>query len=729
MATPTGILDLPFELILHIFSYLDVSSFLSLTSTCKALHKPEFLHEPSYWSSLVRTTFRVANQPVVEQDGERWKKLYKRMLTQTRIYTWGNNDKACLGHSQIDSRSAEGVYPQGRRRHVRRRPHVSWPEKMQAVKSLGVISDLQCGGWSTTLLNAKGSLYTVGVINGMTPQRQMVEPVPLQYPPGFPPPYDRYEPSTAIRQFSAGRAHILALSDSGRIWTWNHIGNTAFHVKFPHHDIVESGQKSGKGVVKKVVAGWNKSGALIEGSGIVLWEPLRRDHDDTPDADTALVFESAVVPNTSSRQKDRKLARHIQGEATDLGEVGEVLNFIVLEEVILFNTHLGKVFVCQITWDDRDQRITVPVELPLPTTDDGDKEFVTDVQGSFTSFAVFTQSGAVLTGKQDRLMDLLCDQLGERPLFTRIPALQHKDVIQLAFGDYHFHALHAPGYITSYGTEPQHCGALGLGGPGGEGRLRGLRYQNRGDARLVPHAYTEGRRVWFQREKRAWIEFLISGGVDPAECMERERMAIGSVDFGCQGEVSEWIEQEGRDWESKLGVRSGDDDVFGAYFAMSVTAAGWHSGALVLVNEELANKMKRACEIPEHVDAPNSDSAIDSQASADGVMNEESGLVPWLVNSTVNVMSDYGRWVLGLPPYNPPATHEQDAGATEQMNSFQRGTHPINYGASPRVGVKYIWADDHFPRLVLSDGTEMPGTVPFDEWRYPRPDWVLDFEL
>ncbi len=36
------------------------------------------------------------------------------------------------------------------------------------------------------------------------------------------------------------------------------------------------------------------------------------------------------------------------------------------------------------------------------------------------------------------------------------------------------------------------------------------------------------------------------------------------------------------------------------------------------------------------------------------------------------------------------------------------------------------WASDNFPRLLLSDGTEMPGTVAFDEWRYPRPDWNTD---
>lgn len=30
----------------------------------------------------------------------------------------------------------------------------------------------------------------------------------------------RYDPQTAIRQFSAGRFHMLGLTDDGRVWSW-----------------------------------------------------------------------------------------------------------------------------------------------------------------------------------------------------------------------------------------------------------------------------------------------------------------------------------------------------------------------------------------------------------------------------------------------------------------------------------------------------------------------------
>ena len=71
MANSPPLLDLPVEILLLIFPYLDANSFLSLTSSCKSLHQPEFVHEASFWSTIVRSTFRVPNQPVVQNDGKR----------------------------------------------------------------------------------------------------------------------------------------------------------------------------------------------------------------------------------------------------------------------------------------------------------------------------------------------------------------------------------------------------------------------------------------------------------------------------------------------------------------------------------------------------------------------------------------------------------------------------------------------------------------------------------
>lgn len=644
----------------------------------------------------------------------------------------GNNDRQCLGHNTSISTSPPAPRLRGRfGRAVHHRQfqksHVGWPEEMGGVNDLGVISDLQSGGWSYTLLTSKGALHTVGVLNGMQYRdRSHPSPHPLTFPSGVPQPKDQYDAHTAIRQFSAGRAHVLALSDSGKIWSWSNMDHAGVNVKFLDHDIVENGKESGKSVVKKVVAGWNKSAALIEGTGIVVWEPLDSESGEadqagagsviggrvTSTADAVLVLESALLLRTGHVDVYHKPGTISTNTQDPTDKVGEVQSFIVLEDSIVFNTSLGKVFASLITWSDESKTLSEPVELPLP-----DGAFVTDVQGSFQNFAVFLNSGAVLTSKQDVLMPHLTGDGGSR-LWTRIPALQNKAVIALAFGDYHFHALHAPGHITSYGYQPQHCGALGLGEGGVATQLRGIRTGGMGgDGHLLPHAYTEGRSVWFERSKREWLAFLAAGGSDQSEAEGRVRMATArDQDGGCQGEVSEWIEQEARNWSQKYGIETGDDGL-NAYFALGVTAAGWHSGALVLVNDELVEKLDKAVEVEADASAMASNAKVLEQTPLEHVSNEASGsenseTTPTLWGSAI----DYGRKFLGN-------------GSSASGSASSASPSPAAPD-SPAVEKRYVWEQDSFPRLRLSDGREMPGDDErgFDEWAFGRPEWRFGWE-
>lgn len=135
-----NILDLPIDILLLIFPYLDVPSFVSFTSSCKPLSDPSLAQYSPYWSHATHSTFRVPNQPVVENDGKRWQNLYKRLRTQSRVFTWGNNEKACLGHS-YESLEDHAL----RTRRAMGGMHVSWPTEMGNTKSLGIIADMQCG--------------------------------------------------------------------------------------------------------------------------------------------------------------------------------------------------------------------------------------------------------------------------------------------------------------------------------------------------------------------------------------------------------------------------------------------------------------------------------------------------------------------------------------------------------------------------------------------------------
>ncbi|KAH9877904.1 hypothetical protein J1614_003121 [Plenodomus biglobosus] len=634
----SSIVDLPLDILVLVFPYLDAKSFLALCSTCKGFQQPSIRLDPAYWSFVTRSTFRVPNQPVVQHDGVRWQKMYRRLLTQSRVYTWGYNTHSRLGHSYADQHSQGNsilphVFRPGRAR-AHANVNCSFPTEMEDTRQLGIIADMQCGGWSTTLLTAKGTLHTAGVLDGQRVYGSTDRLRSLSFPAGYPTSSadaQYTEPTVAIRQFSSGRSHVLALSDSGRIWSWYNTKKPSLQVKFANLDIKElslensSDKVSNHGQVKQVIAGWSRSSAYVQGVGIIVWDPVERDPRDGEDAetDTMLVLDSAEVPRTGY-QRVREAHRESADEKA-LGEtVGSVSNYIMLEHYVVFVTDIGKVFCGR--FGDKNSVDSI-LELRQLRNEKG---ATLDVQGSFRRFAIF-RNDEVITTDQDYLEACWAAQQTDPEQesvagLRRIPALQRNDVISVAFGDYHYLALHSNGKITSYGTETHACGALGLGHEDvASGQARGIVYDRFShNGKLLPHCYAQGRQIWFDSKRRDWVEHVISGRADPDESKERREMFANNRNV--QGEVSEWLEQESRAWDE-----DDQEDGLGAFFALRVSAAGWHSGALVLVNEELAGK--------------------------------------------------------------EPA---------------------------------YKWEHMNFPRLRLSDGTEMPGQKVFDEWREGRPDWPLE---
>lgn len=110
------------------------------------LHASTCLLDPAYWSLATRSTFRLPNQPVVQHDGLRWQKMYRRLLTQSHVYTWGDNTRSRLGHSYDQPYNEAPLMPR-MRRPMRRNmnTHCSFPTEMEDTRELGVIADMQCG--------------------------------------------------------------------------------------------------------------------------------------------------------------------------------------------------------------------------------------------------------------------------------------------------------------------------------------------------------------------------------------------------------------------------------------------------------------------------------------------------------------------------------------------------------------------------------------------------------
>lgn len=441
----------------------------------------------------------------------------------------------------------------------------SYPEQMRGAQQLGVLADLQCGGWSTTILNSEGSLYSVGILDGERIPGGNYDFKNLKFPTAF---SNGDRAAITTRQFSAGRSHVLGLSDSGKIWSWQHMDSPATQIKFVNidlkecsYDVSESLSGSTYGTVKQVIAGWSYSSAYIRGVGILIWEPVRQQpqirphrgwrgrigssvrYEIAPLTDTMLAMENFEIPKTNY-QRRKRAARESIPDRTLGEEVGQVENYILLEHFVVFATDIGKVFCSKFEEKDKADNI---LELCVFRSQHGK---TLDVQGSFRRFAVF-RDGEVIIAEQSYL-EACWTARNNNPEqddivgLKRIPALQHNNVVSIAFGDFHFLALHSTGKITSYGLEMQRCGALGLGDQ--QARFRGaVSAQGSTNLKLHPHCYMHGREVWFRDEQKEWLEQLYESSKNDAEAAHLFEMFF--ADDNVAGEVSEWIEQEGKAWD------------------------------------------------------------------------------------------------------------------------------------------------------------------------------------
>jgi len=427
-------------------------------------------------------------------------------------------------------------------------------------------------------------MYSVGVLDGQRSFGGSADPKSLQFPVGYPesPAAAAYnEPTITIRQFSAGRSHILGLSDSGRIWSWHDFDQPAIQVKFVNIELKEDSSDSPKimnsslyGTVKQVVAGWSYSSAYIHGVGIVLWEPIRPralhgarrarsvprrplQPEPEPAPDTMLLLENFELPKTGY-QRPKGAMRDTDHDRALGEEVGQVKNYVILENYVVFITDIGKVFCSKLDEAEKADNIQELYALR------GEPGTAIDVQGSFRTFAIFSNGKVIIAEQQylERCWNARTTNPEQTDItgLKRIPALQNNNVVSIAFGDYHFLALHSTGKITSYGKAMPSYEALGLGAMPAS-RLRGLDSEGIrqvGHYGLIPQIYAKGREVWFRQEQQEWLTRLSSGGRDPQEAEDRLRMYAARTDRNrtVLGDISEWIEQEAREWDEVCEVFS-----------------------------------------------------------------------------------------------------------------------------------------------------------------------------
>lgn len=564
------------------------------------------------------------------------------------------------------------------------------------------------------MLNSIGAIYVCGILDG---DRYLGRPRTsalrrLEFPPAYPPTTSRrYEPSTAIQQFSTGRSSVLGLADDGKVWMWQ--SDTGVQVRPMHVDLVQN-------EVKRVVAGWDRNSMYVTDVGIVYWTPvqdseyLRGARQETLDIADMMLVDAVTIPGTGHCQ--RKGRRSIEESLES--RIGEVTAHIALEHYIVFTTDLDKVF-CYPT-SVLPTPAPEPIELTTFYTASPSHPFkIRDLQGSFTRFAVFTASGPVLLGSCDLLNAFYADSVAapsdttiQPPSPTLISSLRSETTVSIAFGDHHFHALHNNGTIKSFGKELQGCGALGLGNRN-VSYLRGVLSNGNGwgDTSLPNE---ESRTVWFEPLMETWLEDMRRKSGE-GEAMERGAM-LNRGQSGLRKPFADYFEKEGENWRESAPT----EGEMGAYFALKVSAAGWHSAALVLLDDERAENVRDA-----HIVKPPPSPTLSAKSSDSYEVIE----APWeqLANTVYAVFAwfwEMGRRFLGLNLLAGDTT--QSSAVTPQAWLWDLGRRFL--GLKQRDAIReaeevsnevkekeYTWSKDPFPRLRFEDGTEMPGLVPLND--------------
>ena len=441
----------------------------------------------------------------------------------------------------------------------------------------------------------------------------------------------------------------------------------------------------------------------VNGTGIVYWPhdtPLRAGNAEAD----AILIDTATVPGTGFTQSRNGR------EAPDTLEarVGQVTNHILLENFILFITSLNKVFLYQAVFPLPDLDPPAPIEITAFYPSSSDSPFeIQDLQGSFRSFAIFTKSGNVLMGNRAMVdafntgtYDPTSTELSH-PIPTFIPALQNNSITSIAFGDHHFQALRSDGTILAYGADPQSCGALGLGFPEGTGPLRGLIAEHFSSSGTLGR--NVGRQVWFERLMQRWL-----GEMKEKAGMEGEAKARGDMILPRRGQaaqnvaavtaVGDYFEREGKKWEDGV-VAEG---AMGSYFVLKVAAAGWHTAALVLVDEEKAERSRQKHIVADEdaVKTENYDWHGDSWEDIDSPFDQVSKPLLWLWDTVWRLW----RTFLGLQARDDAKV---EAGPKKEEAEEQE--------APGGDRTRYTWTDEPFPRLRMGNGEVMPGQIEITE--------------
>ncbi|KAL1747612.1 regulator of chromosome condensation 1/beta-lactamase-inhibitor protein II [Schizophyllum fasciatum] len=455
----TVITELPIEIFTdYVLSFLPAIDILHLAQTCKFFAL--ICSDDTFWKIRVREDFNFTGAGTARTSG--WKFIYGG-LYNPRVYVWGEKSCGRLGLPKFP-KAVVG--------------HVPFPTPLHIPGAR--IVHLEAGGMSFHAIDSEGTLYVWGALDGSTgtlrsdgfsePGKRAETPLRLRLP-------------AATRTISCGRLHSSTLDSNGHIWTFLNWGRP-FRLTSPSLDPAHT-------VPIQVECGWHFSSILTKSGDVFVWFPNDGDmktriadkmHEMDSDGDKkADSTEDGYIPCVTwdvdldpiqlpplPALPELPDAGDISDEATKLIQIAgmdcHLIGVTNKGHVLKYGSVSGQAHVGQGRWEylpkfsELSQLRDHPTfSGPSSTVKTPETLKITHVSAHFLNFVAYSTGGSsvVLIGDTDTNAEL-------DPQI--MPELQHRSVISVVLGDYHKGALTSDGKLYTWGAYSK--GALGLGDPG-----------------------------------------------------------------------------------------------------------------------------------------------------------------------------------------------------------------------------------------------------------------------
>ncbi|OXM80887.1 SCF-associated factor 1 [Cryptococcus neoformans Bt63] len=299
---PPTLTDLPSEVILEqLLPLLPLKDVLRLSQVNHQLHSLTL--DPSYWRHKTTSDFAFSpssHPPFPSPDW--WRRVYFGLL-QPRAFVWGSSNNSRLGGAEnnkgarkfgsfvdcpaeiwLNERESGGQKWTGSLKDsLVGLTHGVAGDAPSAIGGVGVV-ELHAGGWSFTARCSDGSVWVWGQLDGRTmsfrernwENKYCTVPQPTRIP----------LPCRA-EAISAGRSHLLILDSDNLVWELTAWGLAYHHTATELTSPAHYGTNRHPPHVIQLSTGWTHSAALTSGGTIYTWFPFSDPYKQalTPDVE------------------------------------------------------------------------------------------------------------------------------------------------------------------------------------------------------------------------------------------------------------------------------------------------------------------------------------------------------------------------------------------------------------------------------------------------------------